>query len=496
MIELDPAGSQALREEAGARLAELDDDAAAMDHYAALLALTPDSSVTQEKLRQLAQRSGGYRPLSPQASPPPPSTPSCRRARSSSCPRPPAPASICSTIRTRARIELYQRALELPGAGDKEQLPVCRRLSELYCGSTGGRRERFAILERLTTLEPSATTRRGVIGEAARLAESLGEMTDKALALWRQRIDRDPSDLGALDSAILLLETAARWRELVVALDQRASRDVSAARKRADLATRIAVVYRDRIDDAEQAIAAWQRVQREFGDDPETVGALTDLLAGGRALARARRPAERTSGTDVERTTRRLNRLGEALATHLGEPARARWRPSAPRSRSIRSTSRPAAGLLTLLDAPEHCKARRRRPGHQLPREPGLGRGPGSCRRASGSTPPTIAPGWRSCARPPSIQQQHTGDLAGADDNLATRPSAAGAPRLRRAWRASSATSPPAPSAWRWRDRALAAAIAALADDPGGHAARLRLVRAELLADPLRDASGARSTST
>ena len=60
VIDLDPTSSQALREEAGARLAELDDDQAAMDHYAALLALTPDSSVTQEKLRQLAQRSNNY----------------------------------------------------------------------------------------------------------------------------------------------------------------------------------------------------------------------------------------------------------------------------------------------------------------------------------------------------------------------------------------------------------------------------------------------------
>ena len=61
VIELDPARSgQALREEAGARLAELDDDGAAMDHYAALLAMQPDSSATEEKLRQLAERGGQH----------------------------------------------------------------------------------------------------------------------------------------------------------------------------------------------------------------------------------------------------------------------------------------------------------------------------------------------------------------------------------------------------------------------------------------------------
>ncbi len=480
VIELDPAGSQALREEAGARLAELDDDAAAMDHYAALLALTPDSSVTQEKLRQLAQRSGGYGRYAAGVA-----------AAAEHAVMPARKVELLSeAARTRldllddpeGAIELYQRALELPGAGDKEQLPVCRRLSELY-SRVDRPRERFAILERLTTLEPSATTRRGVIGEAARLAESLGE-TDKALALWRQRIDRDPSDLGALDSAILLLETAARWRELVVALDQRASRDVSAAQKRADL-TRIAVVYRDRIDDAEQAIAAWQRVQREFGDDPETVGALTDLLAGGGRWRELADLLERTSGKDVERTTRRLNRLGEALATHLGEPARAL---SAFRAAlAIDPVNEQArAGLLTLLDAPEHRKAAADALATSY-RENQDWAGylkllP--ARLADAADDRTRLALLREAA---FIQQQHTGDLAGAVDNLA-----AAFPLAPRDGVMEGQLLDLAARTERLAvaDRALAAAIAALADDPG-EAARLRLVRAELLETRLRDASGA-----
>src|SRR5206468_5108087 len=60
IIKLDPVASSELREEAGQRLAELDDLPAAMDHYSALLAIAPESSVTEEKLRQLAERGGHH----------------------------------------------------------------------------------------------------------------------------------------------------------------------------------------------------------------------------------------------------------------------------------------------------------------------------------------------------------------------------------------------------------------------------------------------------
>ncbi|MBP6846707.1 MAG: hypothetical protein KA201_23320, partial [Kofleriaceae bacterium] len=274
VIDLDPTSSQALREEAGARLAELDDDQAAMDHYAALLALTPDSSVTQEKLRQLAQRSNNYAGYATGVA--------AAAARAATVGR--RVELLSEAARTRldllddaaGAIELYQQALGLEGAGAKEQLHVSRRLSELY-SRVDRPRERFETLEKLAQLESAPATKKAVIGDAARLAETLGE-TDRALALWRQRIANDGGDLAALDAVIALLEHAQRWPELIAALDVRAGKDVSAAQRRADL-TRIAVVQRDHVGDVPAAIAAWQRVAATFGDDPENVGALTELFA-------------------------------------------------------------------------------------------------------------------------------------------------------------------------------------------------------------------------
>jgi tetratricopeptide (TPR) repeat protein len=141
----------------------------------------------------------------------------------------------------------------------------------------------------------------------------------------------------------------------VTALDTRAGKQVSPAQRRADL-TRIAIVQRDHLNDAPAAIAAWQRVASTFGDDAENVGALTELFAGAGRWSEMADLLERTSSGDIERTTGRLNRLGQALAEHLGQPARAL---SAYRAAlaidSVNAVAR--AGLVRLLDDAAQRKA-------------------------------------------------------------------------------------------------------------------------------------------
>jgi tetratricopeptide (TPR) repeat protein len=317
VIEIDPTHSQALREEAGARLAELDDDSGAMDHYASLLALQPESSVTQEKLRQLAQRSGDFARYAEGVAAAAPGTANIARRVE----------LLAEAARTRAEvlhdtpgaIELYQAALAQDGAGEQEQLLVSRRLSELYARAERPA-DRLAVLERLADLEPDASARRSVLGEAARLAETL-EDTDRALGLWQRRITDDPNDLPALDARIGLLEGSGRWTDLVTALDLRAQKHVSAVQKRSDL-IRIATVQRDHLTDNDAAIAAWQRVIRDSGEDAETVNALADLYAATGRWSEMADLLERAADQDTQRTTARLVRLGDALRQHLGQPER------------------------------------------------------------------------------------------------------------------------------------------------------------------------------
>ncbi|MCE9580469.1 MAG: tetratricopeptide repeat protein [Deltaproteobacteria bacterium] len=318
VIEIDPATSQALREEAGARLAELDDDGAAMDHYAALLALQPESSVTQEKLRQLAQRSGNFARYAEGVGAAAANAPQVARKIE----------LLAEAARTRAEvlhdpagaIDLYQSALGVAGAGEHEQLMVSRRLSDLYARADRPK-DRLGVLERLADLEKDASARRSVLGEAARLAESLGD-TDRALALWQRRIVDDAGDLSALDARISLLEGSGRWSDLIAALDLRAQKNVSAVQKRSDL-IRIATVQRDHLNDNDAAIAAWLRVIRDSGEDAETVNALADLYAATGRWAEMADLLERAADRDTLRTTARLVRLGDALREHLAQPERA-----------------------------------------------------------------------------------------------------------------------------------------------------------------------------
>ncbi|MCB9565054.1 MAG: tetratricopeptide repeat protein [Kofleriaceae bacterium] len=480
VIAIDPSGSQALREEAGARLAELDDDAAAMDQYAALLALSPDSSVTQEKLRQLAGRANDYaRYAAGVAAAVPGATTVARRVE-----------LLAEAARTRVDLlddpagaaELYQRALAEEGVGDKESLLVCRRLADLY-GRTERQRERLDILARLGDLETADAARRAVLGEAARLAESLGE-TDRALELWRRRIEHDATDLSAIDALVALLESASRWTELNAALELRAGAKVTRAQKKSDL-MRIASVHAEQLDDAAAAIDAWQRVMAEFGEDPETVGALADLLAGAGRWKEFADLLERSAHQDTVRTTVRLVRLADALREQLDEPERALTSYRAALAIDVRHGGA-RQGLLALLEVP----TTRRGAADALAasfRDTADWSGFLDILPARLAEAPDARTRLTLLREAAQIRLDHTQDQAGALRDLADAFPLAPRDGVIEGQLAelARATGDHAAAA-----AGYAAAIAALADDPH-EAARLRLVHADLLEGPLADDGGA-----
>ncbi len=318
VISIDPLGSRALREEAGARLADLEDFVGAMGHYAALLALVPQSTVVEEKLRTLAQRAGEHeRYAEGIVAAARASTDATRKV-----------ALLAEAGRTQlevlhdvdAAIAVLQEAQRAEDADHAEQIGVNRRLAELY-QRTNRLPERLSTLERLAAVESSDSARSSILGEAAKLAESLGE-TDRALALWERRIDADPADVSGLDARITLLENQNRWDDLVAALEARAAKHRSTAQKRADL-VRVALVHHQQRGDLTAAISAWQRVVADAPDDAEAVMSLAELLS---QTGRWREMVDLLDGTstrDTARTVSRLVRLGDALHTHLDEPLRA-----------------------------------------------------------------------------------------------------------------------------------------------------------------------------
>ena len=318
VIELDPAKSGPLHEEAGSRLAELDDLPAAMDHFAALLAMQPESSATEERLRGLADRGGLHDRYAEGVA---------KAARQAKDPTRQVEL-LAESARTRLErlndvegsIKLLVEASAINGAAEHEQLAVARKLATLYA-QTNRPKERLAVLERQAYLEPNEGARSSILSEAAKLAESLGD-TERALSLWERRIDSDPSDTSGLDARIGILQSQQRWDDLVAALESRANKASSPMQRRADLVS-VALVHQSQRSDLDAAIGAWQRVVGEHKDDEEGITALANLLSQTGRWAEMADLLESASGRATTRTVGRLVRLGDALRQHLDAPGRA-----------------------------------------------------------------------------------------------------------------------------------------------------------------------------
>lgn len=313
-----PESSKDLREEAGARLAALEDDLAAMNHYAALLALDPSLTSIQEKMHELARRSSNFARYAEGVA-----------AAAEACAEVPRKvALLAEAARVRldmledeeSAIRFYQAAMELQGLEPEEEHRVARRLSELLARADRPK-ERLGVLERLAQTDPNPASRRNVIAEAARLAERLGE-TERALELWKSRTDADEDDLFALDAMIGLLDKDGRWQRLIDTLGLRVAKTLSDIQRRADL-VRIATIHDQELGAPEQAVEAWLRVQNECGENTETVDALADLYGRTGRWNELVELLERASGAETDRVVLRLVRLADAYRQHLDQPERA-----------------------------------------------------------------------------------------------------------------------------------------------------------------------------
>jgi tetratricopeptide (TPR) repeat protein len=219
-------------------------------------------------------------------------------------------------------IELYGRVLDDGAVDEASLLDVARRLEALLVGPPH-EKARLSVLERLAVIEPDASERRRVLGEAARLAEELGD-TDHALGLWGRRLETDAKDAEALDATVAILEARRRWEALVAALERRHDASADSGARRADL-VRIADVYKTKLDDLPRAIDTWRRVESEFGANAETMDALADLSAAAErwsdvtALLRA---AARQSDEPARRAAH-LARMGDVYRTQRDAPEKA-----------------------------------------------------------------------------------------------------------------------------------------------------------------------------
>jgi tetratricopeptide (TPR) repeat protein len=308
-------GLRALRRECGERLHALGDTAGALEQYVALLALAPEDTEIEDRLRQLAEAGGDLASL----------------ARGLA-----AAAHACEAHDRRAllfvraaRVEdrrqgnqaaaaaLFETAAAEVGAPDELRLEAWRRLEELY-DEQGEPAKRLRALQRLAAIEPKAEGKRLVWAQAAELAASAGDL-DGALGAWEARLALDPGDVEALAAQGALLARGERWRALGDLLRRRIATTPPAHQVRADL-IEIATLARDRLDDPGRAVDTWREVTARFGEDDQSVSALADLYTATGRLGELAELLSRNAVADRHRHADLLARLGDALRAGLGEP--------------------------------------------------------------------------------------------------------------------------------------------------------------------------------
>jgi tetratricopeptide (TPR) repeat protein len=308
----------AIHRELGERLLARGDESGAIGHYATLLRLDPHAGDAEQQLRRLAASTGDHARHAEAlvAAAEAASDPSRRMALLLE-----AGDVRGIALGDRAGAEpLYQRVLDADDASEAMRRAAARRLVSLLDQPERGR-DRLEILEHLAGLEVDPAERRRVLGQAARLAEEVGD-ADRALALWQRRLDADPQDLEALDARIRIFEAESRWAELVETLRRRARCPVPAELRRADL-VRVAVVQEEALDDGPSAIASWLEIVEEFGENVETVDALWRLFTAQERWDELASMLERAAQRDQARAADVAVRLADVCRVRFRDLRRA-----------------------------------------------------------------------------------------------------------------------------------------------------------------------------
>jgi tetratricopeptide (TPR) repeat protein len=292
----------------------------ALQHCAALFQLEPDSAEVHAQLKSLAERTGQQERYA------------VALVAAADATRAPerrvellVEAGKVSELKVddaQGAIDLYLRVLDDAGADDQARLFVARRLRQLL-QEAGDNERLLEVVERLAGLEPNTRGQRSVLGEAAALADQLGDI-DRSLGLWQRALEVSEGDLGALDARIVILERAERWEALIADYRKRASQSTNASGRRDDL-VRVARIYETKLERLEHAIEVWRDIEQQFESNAETVDALVELCTAAAryndVIALLKSAVE--TEADTERRTAQLSRLGDVYREHEKDMRRA-----------------------------------------------------------------------------------------------------------------------------------------------------------------------------
>lgn len=294
------------------RLVDLGDDAGAMPHQAALLIIEPMPQ-EREALRALSERTRDFARYA-----------DALTAAADGC----EPGNTQHELRVEAarvceeELGDADRAIALLGQvfhADAGELSVVagRRMLRLL-EQTDREQETLVAMGRMSELETDDALRATLLGKVARLAEKLGD-AGHARGAWQSRLRADPMDVEALDA---LISAAAAERDsegLAVLLEQRIAAPGAADRRRDD-SVWLARLQAEALEQLDAAIETWRGIQASFGEDRQTVNALTELLSRAERWEELAETLRAAAGSEVERFAQLQTQLGDAYRQRLGRP--------------------------------------------------------------------------------------------------------------------------------------------------------------------------------
>ncbi|MCU0663698.1 MAG: hypothetical protein MUC50_15385, partial [Myxococcota bacterium] len=217
----------------------------------------------------------------------------------------------------------YRRLIDLDPTNRVTALPAAEALERLLAGNESFEPLLYVLRLKVSLLESPEDQIR-VLHRMAEIEESVLERVDRAVELYREILDEDPSDMAALYGLERLFERLGQWRDLIDTLRRRVDVETDSETKR-ELLLRVARLFEERLSSLDEAISAYIAVGQEVGPDLEAIDALVRLYesTGRWKDLLSTLEAKDQLVEDPALRTRLLFSMGELLRLRLDEPSQA-----------------------------------------------------------------------------------------------------------------------------------------------------------------------------
>ncbi|MDY0000848.1 MAG: tetratricopeptide repeat protein, partial [Polyangia bacterium] len=169
----------------------------------------------------------------------------------------------------------YRTLLDKDPSNLEMAKPSAEALGRLY-EAAGDWSSLIGILRREVEWAEDGVLRKSLLYRIAEIQETALENPASAIETFQELVDFDPEEEHALDSLERLFFQGEKWNDLIGILKRRVELSPDAGERRA-LLGRVAMLYEEALENAEEASSAWMTVLDEQPSDLEAIRALARL---------------------------------------------------------------------------------------------------------------------------------------------------------------------------------------------------------------------------